>query len=98
VLNSTPSRYVQSAEQDARQAVATITQCRALARGALPPAMAPAVGQARFRCGQSTLTFSLQSGNVVDYQRINRGTYRLTITAADGETVRYDSATGRYSS
>jgi hypothetical protein len=97
VLSSMPGRSVQSAEQDARQAVATITQCRALTRGALPPAMAPAVGQATFRCGQSTLTLSLQSGNVLDYQRTNRRTYRLTITAANGEAVRYNSATGRYS-
>jgi hypothetical protein len=98
LVNSTPSRDLRAAQQDARQAVATVTRCRALARGGLPPTIAPAITRATFTCGSSTHSVSLHTGSVLDYQRIDSRTYRLTITAANGETVRYSSATGRYTS
>jgi hypothetical protein len=95
VTATTPSVYAQSARFDVQLAINAVQQCRHLSGGTLPPTTTGQVGQAHMACGGGISTLYLRPGDQLDYRRINRSHYRLTVTAANGEVITYTSATGK---
>ena len=87
-----PSAYEQSARFDVSNALRGVRMCLRQDR-ALPPTVLNQIGSARITCSNGTGGFCLQPGNRLDYRRIDRTHFTVTVTASDGETVAYRSAT-----
>ncbi len=87
-----PSAYEQSARFDVSNALRGVRMCLRQDR-ALPPTVLNQIGLARITCSNGTGRFYLQPGNRLDYRRIDRTHFTVTVTASDGETVAYRSAT-----
>jgi hypothetical protein len=95
ITATTPSVYAQSARFDTQIAINGVRQCRAMSGGILPPTSTGQVGQAQLACGAGISTLYLRPGDRLDYQRVTRSHYTITVTAANGEVATYDAATGK---
>ncbi|MCW2528236.1 MAG: hypothetical protein JWM76_3096, partial [Pseudonocardiales bacterium] len=91
----TPSIYLQSARFDAQAAVSAIRDCRAM-QGKIPASFRAPSTPARFICADGAETIYLRPGDSIEYTRESAHSYRLSVTAGDGETVTYDSRTKAY--
>lgn len=92
----TPSIYRQSADSDLRKVVASVQQC-SQRTGTLPPSAPQQSVHASLNCNGGTMTIYLAPGNLVRYQRSTSRQFTVEVTASNGESARYDSATGEFS-
>ena len=91
-----PSMYLQSARFDAQAAVSAIKNCRTM-QGQTPASFQAPSTPARFTCAGGVETLYLRPGDSIEYTRQSAQSYRLSVTAGDGETVTYNSRTNAYS-
>jgi hypothetical protein len=89
-VESRPSVYLQSAQWDLQQTEQMVDYCRSRT-GRLPATAESQTGQARLPCGAGTVTWYLHPGNRVDYLRLSRNAYAITVTASNGEVASYSS-------
>ncbi|MDT4919273.1 MAG: hypothetical protein QOI15_175 [Pseudonocardiales bacterium] len=96
-IQPTVSGFVASAGRDAHKVVDGIQFCRRTAHGALPASVPRSSGQLHLSCGGATVDLDLEPGNTVEYLQTGRRSYRVIVTAQDGEFVTYNSRTHSFS-